>query len=72
MNRHAGFLTINGVDKLSAIGKNCSVAADVADAALQRPGHDACAGGAARCSLDAGLCLFYTCQFLFPADNPVY
>ena len=29
MNRHAGFLTINGVYKLSAIGKNCSVAADV-------------------------------------------
>ena len=39
---------------------------------LYKPGHDACAGGTARCSLCAGLCLFYTCQFLFLADNPVY
>ena len=51
---------------------NGSVTADAADAALQRPGHDACTGGAADCGLCAGLCLFYTCQFLFPADNAVY
>jgi len=74
--RHIPADILRGCDGVGAYERDAdadgSVAADAADAALQRPGHDACAGGAARCSLCAGLCLFYTCQFLFPADNPVY
>lgn len=47
-----------------------SVAADVADAALQRPGHDACAGGTLVAAYVLDCVYFIPASSYFPLTTP--